>query len=357
MKINIIPALIAVPMNLLIIASIFISSNHNTVVLAIGSVIAVASQLLLLLPFIRKQGYKHKFIIDIKDQHIKNMAYIAFPVIIGISVNQINVLVDRTLASQIVVGGISALNYANRLNDFVQGIFVMPIATVMYPMISKMAAEDNISELKKAISQAIDGINLLVIPVAIGTMIFSEPAVKLLFGRGAFDSNAVAMTANAVFFFSFGMVGFGLRQILARVFFSLQDTKTPMINAAISMVMNIILNIILSKYMGIGGLALATSIAAIFGTVLLFISLRKKIGPFGIKDIGISFIKIICSSLVMGLIAKLLFDYLTSIISHNLSLLAVFTIGTLIYFAIIYYMKIDHVDNIIVAIKKKFKKE
>ncbi len=349
----IIPALVGFPLNIFIIASIFLSSKTNVVVLSIGSVIAAASQLILVLPFAYKKGYRYKFILDIKDEHIKNMVYIALPVIIGVSVNQINTLVDRTIASQISVGGISALNYANRLNGFVQGIFVLSIATVMYPMISKMAAENNMTGFKKSVSEAISSINLLVLPTTIGAMIFAEPIVRLLFGRGAFDANAISMTSYALFFYSIGMIGFGLREILSRTFYSLQDTKTPMINAAIAMTINIILNIILSKFLSIGGLALATSISAIFCTVLLFTSLRKKIGSFGMKSITISFIKILCASLAMGVIAKVSYNALLKNVNANFSLILSIGIGAITYFAIIYFMKIEEVDVIVNAIKRK----
>lgn len=138
---------------------------------------------------------------------------------IGVSVNQINVLVDRTLASSIAVGGISALNYASRLNGFVQGMFVTTISSVMYPMISKMAAQNNMNGLKKSVSEAINIISLLVIPATVGAMVFAEPVVKLLFGRGAFDPQAISMTSDALFFYSMGMIGFGLREVLSSAFF------------------------------------------------------------------------------------------------------------------------------------------
>lgn len=124
----IIPALAGFPMNLVIIAFLFISTKTNIYVIAIGSVLATASQLLLLIPFVRKTGYRYQPVLNLKDEYIKTMVIIALPVIAGQSVNQINVLVDRTLASGIAVGGISALNYANRLNGFVQGLFVASIS-------------------------------------------------------------------------------------------------------------------------------------------------------------------------------------------------------------------------------------
>lgn len=351
----IIPALIGMPLNFFIILSIILSPITNILVLAVGFVIAAASQILLMIPYMRRNKYKHKSIFDVKDKHMINMAYMALPIIIGVSVNQINVLVDRTIASQIVVGGISALNYASRLNGFVQGIFVLSITVVLYPMISKMAVEKNMIGFKRTLSEAITGINLLVIPATVGFIVFAVPIVSVLFGRGAFDVNAISMTSYALVFYSIGMIGIGLRDVLSRAFYAMHDTKTPMINATIGVALNIILNIILSKYMGIGGLALATSIAAIFTTVLLFISLRKKIGPLGMKEISLSFIKILLASLVMGLISKISFDFLiANFFSQNISLLLAIAVGAVSYFVIIYFMKIEGVDVIVNAIKRRF---
>lgn len=352
----VVSALGSIPQNLLIIISIILSAQYNNVILAIGYVVAVISQLVYLLPFVHKKGFRYNFIIDLHDENLKKLFKLSVPIIVGVSVNQINVLIDKTIASQIAVGGISALNYANKLNLFIQGIFVLSISTAMYPMISKMAAEDNIDGMKKSVSEAINSISLLVIPATVGAMLFAEPVVKLLFGRGAFDPQAISMTSTGLFYYSIGMLGFGLREIISRAFYSLQDTKTPMLNAAIAMTMNIVLNLILSKFMGIGGLALATSISAIFCTVLLFISFRKKIGSFGMKNIVVSSIKILCASLIMGVLAKLSYDVLLKHIGANLSLIAAIVIGAVVYFVLIYFMGIKEVDSMIDAVKKKFRR-
>jgi len=348
-----IPALIGLPLNFVLILSIIISHNTNIILLSVGFIIAVTSEVLLMLPFVLKIGYKYSRIFNVRDKNIISMGYIILPLVLGTSVNQINALVDRTLASRISVGGISALNYANRLTGFILGIFVVSIVTILYPIISKMAAEKNISGLKDSLSEAITGINILVLPAMIGSMIFATPIVSILFGRGAFNTQAIILTSSALFFYSIGMIGFGLREVLSRAFYSLQDTKTPMINAAIGMVLNIILNIILSRYLGIGGLALATSIAALFTTGLMFISLRKKIGPIGMKRISISFLKILFASLLMGILSKLSFNYLTLSLSQNLSLLLAIVVGAVSYFVIIYFMNIEDVDVLVGVIKKK----
>lgn len=351
-----ITGMIGFPLNLIIITSIIVSSKTNILLLSIGTVIATASQLLLLIPFLYKNGYKYNFRIDIKDESIRNMARSAMPIIIGMSIVEINTLIDRTLASHIAIGGISALSYAYRLNGFVIGLFVSTIAVAIYPMISKMANQGNLLGIKKSMVEAIGYISLLVIPATVISMLFAEPIVRLLLGRGAFDENAIKLTASALFFYSIGMIGFGLREILSRAFYSLHDTKTPMINAAIALVLNIILNIVLSKFLGIGGLALATSISAIVCTILLFYNLRKKIGPFGMKKILYSFVKVVIASSVTGLLSYLFYEILLNKIEVNITLLLTFCFSIIVYLLIIYFMKVEEVKEIQLLISKRLKR-
>ncbi|UNC93560.1 murein biosynthesis integral membrane protein MurJ [Candidatus Contubernalis alkaliaceticus] len=352
----IMPAIIGVPFNTIVVMSIILSkSMSNVLLLAIGSVIAMVSQIVILLPSIIKKGFRYQLTIQLNDRNIKTMANIALPVIVGASVNQINKVIDRTIASQVAIGGISALNYAHKLNALVQGLFVISIITVMYPIISKLAAENNFESLKETIREAIVGIGLLVIPASIGVMAFSEPIIRVLFGRGEFDLQAISLTSSALFYYSIGMIGFGLREVLSRAFFSMADTNTPMVNAIIGILLNIILNIVLSRYLGIGGLALATSISAIATTVLLFISLRKKIGPLGSRRILFSFLKILAASIIMSILAKMTFYHLDALIEKQVySLLISMIAGALSYFIAISFMNIDDVSVIISEIKRLF---
>lgn len=349
----IVPALTGIIPNLMIIISILLSIKLNIIILSIGTTLAIFIQLLCIIPFVYKQGYRYTCIMDRHDKWLKKMLYLSLPVILGGSVDQINLLVDRTIASQIVEGGISALTYANRLTLFVHGIFVLSIATVIYPMITKMATANNMAGLKNVVSEAINSILLLVMPATVGAMVFAEPIVKLLFGRGAFDAQAIAMTSYALFFYSIGMVGYGLREVLSKAFYSIQDTKTPMVNAALALVMNVILNIVLSKYLGIGGLALATSVSAIFCTILLFISFKKRIGVLSIKYLFFSFVKILIASIVMGIMAKSLYSFLINDISISVSLFLSIFFGAVVYTVIICFMNIDEVNKILLFIREK----
>lgn len=351
-----VPQLAVIPMMLITIASIAASAAYGVYILVAGSVLAVIVQALIVIVYAYKKGYSYKFKVDFKDFYLKRMIYLSLPVIVGSSVLQLNKIVDRTLASQIAVGGISALNYAYKIEGFITGIFVISIVTVMYPNISRMAVAQNFNGMKKALSEAITGISLFVIPATVGAMIFAKPIVVLMFGRGEFGETAIAMTSVSLLFYSIGMIGVGIRSTLVKAFYSLEDTRTPVINSSIALVMNIVLNIILSRYLGIGGLALATSISALAATGLMFYSLRRKIGALGAKQMIISFVKIGFASIVMGIGAKVIFESLSLFIHPNLALLLAIAAGAAIYFVVILFTKIDDVTVIMNELKKKFRK-
>lgn len=340
----VLPALIGLPSNLIMIGSFFLSSKTNIYILAIGSLIGIGSQFLLICIFCYKTNFRYKPRLEIKDKYVKKMFYLALPAIIGSSIAQINILVDRTLASRIVDGGISALNYANTLNLFVLGIVVASIVTVLFPRIAKFAEVNNYEQMKKMLSSSISVINLFVLPATAGYMFLADPITQLLYGRGSFESNALSMTSSALFFYSIGLVGFSVREIVSKAFFSLHDTKTPMMNASIEITLNIVLNIILSKLMGVSGLALATSISSVIGTILLLYKLKKKIGDFEIKTIFFSFSKIILASLTMGIVSMLTYRFFLVTINQALSLLIAIFVGGILYMGIVGFMKIAEVN-------------
>jgi len=352
----IIAALVGIPFNIFLILSIYFSYKQNIAeILSIGYVVAVISQFVLLVPFVRKNGLQYDFIFNLKDENIKKFIKLSIPTMIGVSVYQVDSIIDKALASTIVDGGVSALNYAYKLIFFVFGIIVLSISTMLYPLLSKMAAENNMNGLKKAISEAISGINLIVIPVTIGAMVFSEPVVKILFERGEFDSQATKMTSDALFYYSIGMVGFGLREVLSKAFYSLQDTKTPMRNAIIAIISNIILNIFLSKYMGINGLAFATSISGVFCSLLLLISLRRKIGLLGLRIKLVSFVKILVASSIAGGFSKLSLNILSRFSGSFTSLILAIGLGGGGYLILIYFMRVNEFNALVNVIMRYIK--
>ena len=353
-----VPGLISVPKNIIIIASIILSVKYNPYIMIWGTLIGISTEFLFQLPFAIKSGYKYQPYINIKDKYIKKMSWLIGPVLIGVAVNQINTMVDRTLASTLVEGSISALNYANKLNGFVMAMFITSVAAVIYPMLSKLSSEDNKEKFTSSVVQSINSVILLVIPISVGAIVLAMPIVKLLFQRGEFDAIATSMTAIALIMYSIGMVAFGLRDILGKVFYALQDTKTPMINGAMAMVMNIVLNIILVKYLKLAGLALATSISAIVCIFLLFNSLKKKIGYFGQDKIIKTTIKSMVSAVIMGVITYFAYDIVSNLlgvgfVKEAMSLVISVGFGAITYGILVIVLKVDEINVITNMVKKK----
>ena len=347
-----IPGLISLPQNIIVIISIILSAKYGPYVLIWGTLIGISSQVIFQLPFAYKVGYRLKPQIDLKDSHLKKMLVLTGPVLVGVAVNQVNIMVDKNLASLLPEGSISALNFADRLNNFILALFITSIVAVVYPMLSKLSHEDNKEKFSEYIVKSSNSIIILVIPISIG---------KLLFERGAFDISATQMTASALSMYSIGLVAYGLRDIINKVFYSLQDTKTPMINGAIAMGLNIVLNIIFVKFMGHAGLALATSLSALICTFLLFYSLRKKIGNFGQGKILITAIKSLLSAILMGICVtfahKFIINYTgTGFIGQAISIFGSVLAGVIVYGISVIILKIEEVSMIIDLLMKKIRR-
>lgn len=346
----------AFPYNVIIISSIIISSKGNIYIMAIGTLLAWVAQFLFQYIFSRKHGFKYSLNINIKDKYIKQMLILILPMLIGVGVNQINSIVDRSLASSLGDGIITVLNSANRLNGFVQSLFITSIISVVYPMLSKISMDNDRSKTEEIISRSINIIILLILPISVGSIVLSEPVVRVVFERGAFNSESTILTASALSAYSIGMIGFSLREILNKIFYSLKDTKTPMINGALAMITNIILNLMMINYLGYIGLALATSISSIICTGLLFKNLTRKIEHFGQDKILKTLLKSLAAAIFMGIITKYVYRgcviYLgIGEIQDILALIIAIITGVVVYGVMIVVLKIDEVDIAINSFK------
>ena len=354
----IIPGIISVPKNVIIIMGILLSIKYGPYTMVWGTVIAMFSEFIFQLPFAIKSGFRYSLYVDLKDESIKKVMYLIGPVLIGVGANQINAMIDRTLASTLVEGSISALNYASKLNSFVMALFIVSISTVVYPMLSKLSAEENKDKFIQSVITSVNSVILLVMPIATGAIVLAVPIVKVLFERGEFDHAATGMTAVALAMYSIGMVSFGLTDILGKVFYSLKETKTPMINSCISMGLNIIFNIILIKKMQHAGLALGTSLATTISIFLLFRSLKNKIGYFGQDKIIKTTIKSMISAIIMGVITNTAYNKLPIIIPGDgfinefVILVVSIIIGAISYFGLIILLRVDEANIIINTFKK-----
>ena len=352
-------ASIGFPYNLVyILYLLLLSSVFGIKGLIVAAVIAVGAQIIILIPEARKTGYRYKFIFDIKDKYIKKVLYLSVPVLIGVAINDIGVIIDKTLASDLATGSISALNYANTLNEVVKGVFVSAIATVIFPLLAKESNSGSLNSMKKIMGSGVNLILLITIPATVGLIVLAQPIVGVIFQRGAFTTNDTIMTTQALVFYSIGLAASSLRLLITRVYYSLQDTRTPMINGAFAVGIDIVFNIILVRYMAHAGLALATSIGNTVATLILFYSLKKKIGSLGTLGYIKCGLKSGLASVAMGVAAYFTYNFLYGILGiskiYNLiSLVVAISVGIAIYGALCYLLGIDEIKDLVGKVMKK----
>lgn len=354
----IIPALITIPYNIIIIISIFISSKTSTQILGIGFLVATISQVIFILPFSYKNQYKYIPYIDLKDENIKKMIKMIIPVFIGVCAYQINIIVDKSLASTMGNGIITVLNSANRLNDFIKGIFIVSVTSIVYPILSKLFSEGDMDKFKITITRSINIVVVVIVPITVGVIVLSDPIVRIVFERGNFDQQATSLTSLALIFYSLGLLADGLMMIFDKIFYALGDTKTPMKSGVLSVAVNIILNLILIKVMGYSGLALATSIAALVGTLFLFNRLNKTMDLSINREILQNLYKCICASAIMGVAVYSTYSILGKSLGIEdfqglVSLVISVAVGVIVYGTATIIFKVEEVDFILSAVKLK----
>ncbi len=265
-----------------IIATVFFSKTYGIKSLVIGLVLGLIAQFLLVLIVNRIKGTKFSIYIKINED-LKKVGHLIIPIFLGVGVFQINIIVDRMMASTLPSGSLAALNYANRITQLPLSIFVGSMVLPLFPAIADKIAKKDFEGTKQLLSKSYHLLGILLLPI-IGTfIILSGPIVAILFQRGQFDANATHITSLALIFYSILILPFAMRDVITRALYSLQDTWTPVINSVMLVTLNIILMVIFVPKIGLIGVAGSTSVSAIFGYVRLRDKLNKKIGKSDTK--------------------------------------------------------------------------
>lgn len=270
----------------------------------VAMLLAYTGQVLYQLAVAVRYGFRLRPVLKWRDPYLKRMLQLALPVIVGTAVWTLSTMVDRIFASSLAEGSISALDYAARLNSFALGLFVAAIGSVYFPTLSKAGTLRDWAAFNSHLQRAVNINIYIVLPMAVGLLVLNQPIVSLLFERGVFDSRATAMTAGALAYLALGLLAFALRDIFSRAFYSLQDTLTPLSNGIMTVVLNIGLNALLVRVMGLNGIALATSLASNLMILYLGWRLKGKVPALNYRPIWAAVAKALLAVLVMALVVK-----------------------------------------------------
>jgi len=356
------PALAPALLNIAIIGSVlFIAPSLPIPVigLALGVLIGGVLQLAVQLTALIRKGFHFWAKAHWLHPALKRVGSLIPPVILGGAVYQINILVGTLLGSLLPQGSVTYLYFADRLVQFPLGVFAIAAATAVLPSLSRQAAARRIYELQSTFALALRLVFFISIPAMVGLIVLRESIVALLFQRGEFDAAATQLTALALLYYSLGLWAFSAVKIVTATFFALQDTRTPVMIAVISIAANIVLGVVLMKPLAHGGLALATSLASVLNLVLLVRALRIKLGSLGWRSIALSACRTLLSSVAMGLAVWATSRVTLALQNGTLSgmlagVAASIAVGLCIFGIISYVIKSQEFNFVLAEIRKGF---
>ncbi|MEG2087498.1 MAG: murein biosynthesis integral membrane protein MurJ [Angelakisella sp.] len=292
--------MVSVPLNLAAIASIFASAKlGNYKLMGWGAVLGYAASFLMLYIAAKRRNYTFRPCFQFRSPYIKKLLLLMLPIFVGKEITQLNNMIDKTIASFLPEGNVSVLHYASQLTGIINSVFALSVAAALFPQLTRLNACNNHKKLKTTFITGMGIMSLLVMPISAGVMIFSKEIVQMLFLRGAFTPADVDNAARVLFFYSFGLMTFSIKDLTLNVFYAIEDTKTPTINSLLALILNTAINLVLLKPLGAGGLALATSLSATITLFILFFSLRRRIGPLGLRAFAVSLVKMLLATLGM----------------------------------------------------------
>jgi putative peptidoglycan lipid II flippase len=274
--------------------------------IVVGVLVGGVLQFLVQVPLLVQKGMKFSFGVSFSHPGIKNVARLMIPRLFGIGIGQINLFVDTRFATAALmpIGSLAALNIADRTMELVLGGYAIAVATAILPMMSHQAAAKDFESLKKTLAFSVRIVAFITVPAALGLMILREPVIRVLFQHGQFVAASTRLTARALLYYAIGLPALASVKLVVPAFYSTGDTRTPVIVASISLIINIVLNIVFLQFffkrVQNGGPALATAIACFFDFFALFIIFRVRYGPIGSIEILRSFAKISVCASIMG---------------------------------------------------------
>lgn len=252
--------------------------------LAWGVLAGALLHLLLQLPLLFRQGGHYVPTFGLKFPPVRKVARLMGPRLLGVAVVQLNFWINVRLASQQPEGSVTAIQLAFTLMLMPQAAIAQSIATASLPTFSAQVASNQIMEMKKSLSSTLRGILLLSLPASLGLIFLREEIITLLYQRGAFTAESTRLVSWALLWYASGLVAHALVEILARAFYALHDTRTPVLIGSAAMSLNVVFSFIFSGlfsrmgWMPHGGLALANSLATLLEMVGLLVIMHRRVG-------------------------------------------------------------------------------
>lgn len=272
--------------------------------LAWGVLAGGVLQILLQVPAVRRAGVSLSVTFR-AHPGIRQIGRMMVPRVAGGAVHQVSVLVDTVFASfahLVGAGGVAALYFANRFLQMPLAIFGISMAQAVLPTLSAQVAAEDLPAARRTFALALRSSLMIAIPSTVGLVVLARPIIQTLLEHGGFSVQATHMTTRALQWYAVGLGSFCAVRVLVNVLYAFHDTWTPVRSAAAALAVNVALNFLLVRPMGLGGLALATSLAAACNALDLYRAVRRRLGPLP-AGFRAAVTKVTAASLGMGAVA------------------------------------------------------
>lgn len=306
-------------------------------------------------------GIRYTFSFNYRHPGVHELVMLIVPVFIGLAASQFNLFVNQNLASGLSEGLVSALRAAQRLMQLPITLFGITVGVAFFPTMTEMAAKLQLDDFKHTVVMGLRTVIFVTVPASCGLAALSQPVIRFMyeFKGGAFGAEDTANTAYALVFYTIGVFAYAAIHTLSRAFYALKDTKTPVAIAVLSIVVNVVLSVVLVKYMAQGGLALAYSIAGIFNMVVLIVLLNRSIGDIGNTALCKSTCQTIAISLIMGAIVWVLNTAMEAALPPSskavqlVEIIVAIGVGAAVYAALSLALKMPEAEQIMRILNRK----
>ncbi|MCA9860140.1 MAG: murein biosynthesis integral membrane protein MurJ [Thermomicrobiales bacterium] len=300
------PALAPVVYNLaIVLAALFLAPEYGIEGVTIGVLIGALLHVGIQIPGVIRTGMRFRPTLSRNVAGLSEVGILLLPRVIGQAAFQINFVAVNHFASQTGEGGVSALNYAWQMLMLPNGVLALSISTVVFPTMAAQFELGDVDAFRNTLQRGLRPLLLLLIPAAIGLFEFRTALFQTIFQSGNFTADSTILASEPLAFLALGLVWYGLVEVLARTFYAMKDTVTPVAAGIFIIVVNIVLSKALLGSMGHVGLALALSVSTGIEAFILIVILRRRIGGFG-TEFGVWLSKIVMATAVMALVSALL---------------------------------------------------
>jgi len=335
--------------------------SQPSIALAIGVILGGVMQIALQIPPLIKLGFLPRISWNPKHPGVIKIVKLIIPSIYGSAVYQLNLFAITFMASFLTTGAVSYLWYADRVMEFPLGVFAISFATVILPQLSDHAADKNITKFKHSFLEGLRMISFINFPATIGLIVLADLMIGVLFQHGSFSAHSTQMTAQALQCFALGLPFISATRITSSAFYALQDSKTPVKAANISVFANIAMGALLLKPFGHNGLALGVTFGAFFNFLIQMKDFRKKVGVLGLKKTILPVFKMLGAAAGMGLCLYFLQPVILKHLDHStferlLALIFLITLGTCVYALLAYVLRIQETEHFLSILKRRFKR-